>query len=588
MVLLILSFVAGVLTVLAPCILPLLPVIIGGSLDPMRHVRLKHATTVVLSLGVSVIVFTFLLKVSTALISVPPQVWTYLSGGIVFFFGLTLLFPGLWEHVPFIAKLSSRSNRLVSTGYQRKSFWGDILIGAALGPVFATCSPTYFIVLATVLPQSPVLGFVYVLAYVLGLCLMLLLIGIVGQRLADSLGFASDPHGSFKRILGVIFMIVGLVIIMGFDKKFQIKLLEWGIFDITKVEQRLLQLTDPNAKGLVPSQSIAILDEEMRIAQKERLYERAPEIQNPAGYVNTGGRPVTIGEFRGKKVVLLDIWTYSCINCQRTIPYLKAWHETYNDQGLQIIGIHTPEFAFEKDAKNVEWAVRQFGITYPSVLDNDYETWKALGNNYWPRKYLVDIDGFIVYDHIGEGNYEETEAAIQRALQERAMVVGSEMPGKKIVAEEIPQADLSGVRSPETYFGALRNESLANGDPQTIGVETYILPENIIGNALYLEGIWDLTPEYAGSKGRTKIVYKYNSRDVYLVASSDKGVKITVLRDGKPVGEFAGADIDQTTSTGTIKENKLYKLVHDDEPGQHLLEIVIEGEGVKAYAFTFG
>lgn len=589
MVLLALSFVAGVLTILAPCILPLLPVIIGGSLDPMRSVRFKHAVTVVLSLGVSVIAFTFFLKVSTVLISVPPQYWTYLSGGIVFFFGATLVFPALWENMPFVSKLSSRSNILVSTGYQRKSFLGDVLIGAALGPVFATCSPTYFIVLATVLPENFALGTLYVFAYTLGLCLSLLLIGILGQRIADALGFASDPHGNFKRILGGIFMLVGIVILTGYDKTLQLKLLDWGIFDITKVEQSLLRLVDPSAKPILPDNAPIIFDEAMRVARKEQLLlQRAPEIMNPAGYVNTEGKPITIGEFKGKKVVLLDIWTYSCINCQRTIPYLNAWHETYNDQGLQIIGIHTPEFAFEKDAKNVEWAVRQFGIEYPSVLDNDYETWKALGNNYWPRKYLVDIDGFIVYDHIGEGSYLETEAAIQRALMERAMIVGNGMPSSDVVAANIEEADLSGIGSPETYFGALRNEYLANGNPGAEGAGTFVVPENPIRNALYLGGTWNIAPEYAESRGKTKIVYRYNAKDVYLVASSVEPVTITVLRDGELVGEFAGEDIDVGTSTGTVEQHRLYKLVHDETPGEHVLEIQIDGAGLEAYAFTFG
>lgn len=588
MVLFVLSFVAGALTVLAPCILPLLPVIVGGSIGAVGEVASKKKVLVIVaSLGLSVIAFTLLLKASTAFISVPPQFWTWLSGGIVLFFGATLMFPGLWERLPFIAKLSAGSNQLVSAGYQKKSFWGDVLIGAALGPVFSTCSPTYFVVLATVLPEMPIVGLVYLLAYAAGLCLMLLLIGILGQRFADRLGIVADPRGRFKRILGGIFIAVGIIIITGTDKQIQIKLLDWGIYDITKVEQWLLRITDPSSDNQT-EQIPVIFDEAMRIAQKERLYERAPEIMKPAGFVNTDGRPITIGEFKGKKVVLLDIWTYSCINCQRTIPYLKAWDETYRDQGLQIIGIHTPEFAFEKDIKNVEWAVQQFGIEYPSVLDNDYETWRALGNNYWPRKYLVDIDGFIVYDHIGEGSYEETEAAIQRALMERAMIVGADRPDTEVVAAQIPAVDLSGVRSPETYFGALRNERLANGDPGVLGTTNYILPNNIIGNALYLEGSWEMTPEYALSKGKTKIVYRYSSRDVYLVASASEGAKITVLRDGQPVGEFAGSDIDPSTSTGTIQENKLYKLVHDDEPGQHLLEIIIETEGAQVYAFTFG
>lgn len=590
MLLFVLSFVAGVLTVLAPCILPLLPVIVGGSIGAAGDPASKRKVFVIVaSLGLSVIAFTLLLKASTAFISIPPSFWTWLSGGIVFFFGATLLFPGLWERLPFIAKLSSGSNQLVSAGYQKKSLWGNILIGAALGPVFSTCSPTYFIVLATVLPEQPVIGLLYLFAYAAGLCLMLLLVGLLGQTFADKLGFAADPRGTFKRGLGVVFIIVGLIIISGYDKKIQIQLLEWGIYDITKVEQWLLQNNESSSE--VPASALpqaTVFDEAMRVAQKEQLYPRAPEIQMPAGYVNTGGEPITIGEFKGKSVVLLDIWTYSCINCQRTIPYLKAWDEKYREMGLQIIGIHTPEFAFEKDIRNVEWAVQQFGIKYPSVLDNDYATWQALGNNYWPRKYLVDIDGFIVYDHIGEGAYEETEAAIQRALDERATVLGAQLSmDDAIVAASIPEANLGGVGSPEIYFGAWRNDLLGNGNPGAEGVRQFIAPEKPVRNMLYLDGSWNIMREYAETNATGKIIFKYRARDVYMVAASAAPVKMRILRDGKPVDGFRGADVGEDGFV-TVQEQRLYKLVHDENVGEHVLEIEIQGAGLQAYTFTFG
>ena len=589
MILFILSFVAGVLTVLAPCILPLLPVIVGGSLGATGQETSKRKVFVIVgSLGASVIAFTLLLKASTALIAIPSSFWTYLSGGIVLLFGLTLLFPGLWERIPFLSRLSAGSNQLMSMGYQRNSFWGDIIIGASLGPVFSTCSPTYFIVLATVLPESPVLGLIYLLAYTAGLSLMLLLVGLLGQRFADKLGFAADPHGKFKRTLGAIFIAVGLIVITGTDKQIQIKLLDWGIYDITKVEQWLLRMTEPDSEsGTVSDMRPTVFDEAMRITQKEQLYEKAPEIRGAAGYVNTGGEPITIGEFRGKKVVLLEIWTYSCINCQRTIPYLKAWDEKYRDEGLQIIGIHTPEFAFEKVQANVENAVREFGIEYPSVLDNDYATWRALGNNYWPRKYLIDIDGFIVYDHIGEGAYEETEQEVQRALMERAEILGAKGPDQNVVSGAITPANLSGVRSPEIYFGSHRNDRLGNGVSGDSGSYEFAAPNNVSRNVLYLDGKWNITPEYAESEDVGAIVFKYSAKDVYMVASAPTGVRMRVLRDGEPVGAFAGESVDADGYV-TVQDNRLYKLVHDENAGEHLLELEIEGPGFQAYTFTFG
>lgn len=240
MALLIVSFIAGVLTVLAPCILPLLPVVIGSSASG----RSKWTPYIVVaSLAASIIVFTYLLKASTAFIMVPPQFWSYLSGGILLAFGLTLVFPSLWERLPGLSRISVASNKLVGEGHKKKSFWGDVLIGAALGPVFSTCSPTYFVILASVLPASFLLGTVYLLAYVLGLSLILLLIGLLGQRFADKLTGLSNSKGYFKRGIGVLFVVLGLLIVTGYEKKIEAWLLDGGYFDVTKIEQLLLERT---------------------------------------------------------------------------------------------------------------------------------------------------------------------------------------------------------------------------------------------------------------------------------------------------------------------------------------------------------
>ena len=242
MLLLFISFVAGVLTVLAPCILPLLPVIVGGSLPSdgtSGGFNKKKALTIILSLGLSVILFTLLLKASTLFIDIPESVWKWVSGGIIIFLGVVTIFPSLWES-KMLARLSAKSNILLGKGDQKKSFWGDVIVGAALGPVFSTCSPTYFIVLATVLPVNPALGMIYLLTYTAGLCFALLGVAILGQKIMDKLGIAANPKGWMKRTLGVIFLIVGIAIIGGFDKKTQLFLLNAGFFDVTRIEQKLL------------------------------------------------------------------------------------------------------------------------------------------------------------------------------------------------------------------------------------------------------------------------------------------------------------------------------------------------------------
>lgn len=330
----------------------------------------------------------------------------------------------------------------------------------------------------------------------------------------------------------------------------------------------------------------------MNREEKAKQYEPAKEISSPDGFINT--EKITVGEFIGKKVVLVDFWTYSCINCQRTLPYLSAWYEKYRDKGFVIIGIHTPEFEFEHKYENVLAAVKKFGVKYPVVLDNDYSTWTAYGNRYWPHKYLIDIDGFIVYDHIGEGGYEETEKKIQELLEERLEVLGSkeEINQKIGVPRDASEVSFGQIESPEIYFGASRNEYLGNGTIGTIGKQSLEVPKNIELNTLYLVGDWDFQSEFAENKTpNVKIIFRYKTKDVYFVASSLQAAKIKVLRDGMPLkASFKGADITISggESFGTVKEDRLYKIIEDQTYGEHTLEIIIENPGLKAFTFTFG
>lgn len=308
------------------------------------------------------------------------------------------------------------------------------------------------------------------------------------------------------------------------------------------------------------------------------------EIANPSGFVNSD--PITIKQFIGKKVILVDFMTYSCINCQRTFPYVTAWYNKYKDDGLIVIGIHTPEFAFEKDIDNVRMAMKKFGITYPVVLDNDYGTWKAFQNEYWPRKYLIDIHGNIVYDHAGEGAYDETEAKIRELLQERAEFLKEQVS----LGESTHTASrvASHALSPETYFGAFRNEYLGNGTPGRIGTATYTLPKNPAPNSLYLIGPWNIQKESASGSAPAKIQYIYTGKDVYLVASAKAPTTLTILRDGVLVGKAGGADVNSSNSTVSIQEDRLYTLIHDEVEGRHTIEIQVTTGTLEAYAFTFG
>lgn len=323
--------------------------------------------------------------------------------------------------------------------------------------------------------------------------------------------------------------------------------------------------------------------------KKAEQYIFAKEISSPDGFINTKG--ITIEELIGKKVILVDFWTYSCINCQRTTPYLNAWYKKYRNQGLEIIGLHTPEFEFEKEYDNVLKAVKKFNIEYPVVLDNDFSTWQAYKNRYWPRKYLIDIDGFIVYDHIGEGGYEETEAEIQKALLERALVLGSsaKLDRETTQLDDITVVDFSVARTPEIYFGAARNKTyLGNGKASTTGKQFFVVPLNFLPDALYLDRAWRVEEEFAETQdGPTKIVITYTAKNVYFVAGSEEEINVQVVQDGRPIEGIArGADL--TEGVAVVREHKLYHLVSNPEVEERTLELIIDTPGLKAFTFTFG
>jgi thiol-disulfide isomerase/thioredoxin len=324
------------------------------------------------------------------------------------------------------------ANKLLGSGATKKSVLGDVMVGAALGPIFSTCSPTYFVILATVLPASFLLGSLYLLAYVAGLSVMLLLIAFLGQRFANRLAVASSSHGYLKRAVGAFFIFLGVMIMLGYEKKFETKLLESGFFDVTKIEHLLLERVDANMSTpeeesetkceMSGSSMCGTMD---RTAVRDAIDDMKPKVQyaeisDASGYLNTGGVPITIEEhMRAGKVVLIDFLTYSCNNCRAVIPHLNTWHEKYADAGLVVIGIHSPEFAFEHERANVEKALASLGVTFPVVLDNNFATWRAYQNRYWPHMYLINKEGNIIYDHVGEGAYEETEAKIRELLDKR-------------------------------------------------------------------------------------------------------------------------------------------------------------------------
>lgn len=593
MTLLVVSVIAGILTVLAPCILPLLPVVLGGTAADVTDK--KRPFRIVFWLSLSVFVFTFLLRVSTVLIDIPEKFWTIFAGVVIGLFGLTLLFPLLWDKVSSpLARVQAASNKILAEGNQKKNTWGDILMGIALGPIFTTCSPTYFVILAAVLPESFTKGSLYILGYIAGLAFSLLIIAFAGQKLLIKLNVAADPRGWFKRTIGFLFIVLGLLVATGYVKKLETALLDSGYFDVTKLEttisEKLLGDEDTkDAEEFTPdineeqeiSQGQATKGEQIRKSQGPR-YE---EIVRPDGFVNS--EPFALKDIVGQKVILLDFMTYSCINCQRTFPYLNDWYTKYKDDGLEIVGIHTPEFAFERKIENVEAATKRFGLEFPLVLDNSYATWTAYANRYWPHKYLINIHGEVVYDHIGEGAYEETEAKIVELLNERKKVLGE---GGNVLREQgVTSVYDVEAGSRETYFGASRNSSFfGNGIGKRVYEETFSFPDSFEQGKFYLDGTWNIAEEYIEtSKTDAKLSYYFDAKDVYLVAESDSPVLVQVLIDGKPItSNVSGGDV--INGVLTIHGSRLFHVVHSDSREAHEITFVFEKTGVRLYTFTFG
>ena len=317
-------------------------------------------------------------------------------------------------------------------------------------------------------------------------------------------------------------------------------------------------------------------------------FKMAPDLVGIAHYLNT--TPEQLEKEIEGKVVLYDIWTYSCINCIRTLPYITAWDDKYSDQGLLIVGIHSPEFEFEKNPDNVQMSIDKHGINYPVVMDNDMETWKAFENRYWPRKYIADHEGYIRYDHIGEGAYQETEKVIQQLLKERSEALGIQVASAASLVD-IEEFEHSLFRTPELYFGYKfaqnRNQLGSEEGFQPGQIVTYSEPEKINLHNFYPVGQWknyDDSMELISETGSIKLLY--NAKEVNIVTEGD--AELEILLDGEPVSTgYLGSDLS-SSSMLSVSEPNLYNIISSDESSTHELEIKVVGKGFQIFTYTFG
>lgn len=563
------AFIAGILTVLAPCVLPLLPVIVGGSLtvsDKNKPDRLRPVI-ITTSLAISLVIFTLLLKATTILIRVPSQYYTDISGSILILLGLTILFPQAYEWLIIRLNLQAKTQSFLGKNALRhERYLGPIITGAALGPVFSSCSPVYAYILATVLPVNFAQAMVYIVSYIIGLSAMLLLIGILGQRVTKRIRFAINPRGIFQRTIAVIFILIGILIFTGGNIRLQTWVSEHTPFNFDNFSAKLLP------KGNEPTNN--------------KLYNvspyNAPQLSGLTNWINS--KPLTVSRLKGK-VVLVDFWTYSCINCLRSVPHLESWYQTYQTDGLTIVGVEAPEFSFEQVPANVDAAVKSDHITYPVASDNSLETWGNYKNQYWPADYLISKQGKVVRVQYGEGDYTQMEQAIRLLLKQDGGTVSP-----KLASVQGNYVPITSDQSPETYFGLYRASDYAGNQDLNIGTSTFtpVSDANLPTDGWALGGTWQIENKDIVSGANATLSFHFAAKNVYVVGGAMKPTAVTVTLNGQPISQTSNAGADVENSEFTMSMPTLYRVVSlPSFSSSDVVELHLP-PGVSLNTFTFG
>jgi cytochrome c biogenesis protein CcdA/thiol-disulfide isomerase/thioredoxin len=587
MVLLLLAFLGGILTIVSPCILPVLPFVFSRADQPFR----KSGLPLLAGMAVTFAAFAAVATVGGAWIVRANQYGRFIALVVLAIFGVTLLWPALadWISRPFV-RLGSRLSQPGDEGSQPSAF-RSLLLGIATGLLWAPCAgPILGLILTgAALEGASQRSAFLLLAYAAGAATSLAVVLLAGGKVFAALKRSLKAETWIRRVLGVAVLAGVVAIAFGLDRGV---LTQLSLASTSGLEQSLIdRFHPPDQSQNVPQKKPGAM---MMMMSSTAPGAKAgpqmmPELTGAVAWINSP--PLTADQLKGH-VVLVDFWTYSCINCLRSIPYVRAWAERYKDSGLIVIGVHTPEFAFEKDADNVRRAVSELKITYPVPLDNDYKIWKAFNNSYWPADYMVDATGHIRFHHFGEGKYDETEQQIQTLLKEHngQLSVNGLVKVAATGAEAAPDSD---VESPETYVGYERADSFlpAGGLKQDVA-NLYAPPKHLELNQWGLAGTWTDHAQVASlGSARGKIVYRFHARDVHLVlgpAATGKPVRFRVKIDGKAPGENHGVDTD-AAGDGTITNQRLYQLIRQKDPIEdHTFEIEFLDPGAQAYAFTFG
>ena len=574
------AFLAGAGTALSPCVLPILPAVLSAGVTGGKRRPLGVATGLALSFTFATVALVYIIDA----VGLPNDTARIIAIVVLAGFGISLLIPPLSDRIEAWLSRFARSPRVT----KGDGFGSGLVLGAGLGLVYAPCAGP---ILAGVITVSAAQDFdagrlAVALAYGIGSAAVLYALLLGGRRVVDRL---APFRGRIQAAMGAVMVAIAVVMAINLDTRFQTAIADdlpgflvnptGGLEESSAIDADLADVSGRHG-GAEEAGS-----EELAAGRDLPTIGPAPEFTDNQEWFNTD--PLTLaGLGEEGRVTLVDFWTYTCINCIRTFPHLRAWDERYRDEGLTIVGVHTPEFPFEREAGNVERAVNDNDLAYPVVQDNNFGTWNAYGNRFWPAKYLIDAEGQVRYVHFGEGDYDETEQAIRALLDE----AGESRLGKLAAATTAEAAD-PGVATPETYLGSARAQGFLNGAIPTgqtnfgeVGDEVIpILP----GNAFAYQGTWRIAEDSASALRKSRLDANFTASKVFLVLGSpDEKRRLEVFLDGKPIPDrFAGPDVKD--GFATIGKQRLYRLV--DLPGveQHVLTLKPE-RGITGYAFTFG
>jgi len=570
-ILLLFAFLAGIVTILSPCILPILPIVLSGVSGDK-----KRPLGIIFGFILSFTFFTLFLTTIIRLTGIPSNALRIIAGIVLLVFGLSLFVPqfqGLME------KLFSKLSVFGPKGNPHEGFWGGFVIGLTIGIVWTPCvGPILASVIAlAATSQITTVTFLITLAYSIGTAIPMFLIMYGGRNLLNKTPWLVKNTPAIQKAFGILMVLFALLIFMNVDQTIEgyLAATPYGA-DLTQIEtnqavtQQLHTLKGSNNTNSIDTGGLF------------NANSPAPDFVGITHWLNTD-KPISIKDLKGK-VVLVDFWTYTCINCIRTLPHVTRWYDKYHNQGFVVIGVHTPEFPFEHETANVENAIKQYNIHYPVAQDNNYATWNNYNNEYWPAEYLIDASGNIRRTEFGEGEYDQTELAIQTLLKEAGKKVSQKL-------DSMPDATPQDQISPETYLGSSRMEyyypSVTLGD----GTNTFILPSSTPQNMFSLGGEWTINDENAVAGDKATLVYNFTASNVYLVLSpstTNKASQIKVFIDNNPANASnAGSDVKNGVLT--VQTDRLYNLVNlHGKTESHVLKLEFQTPGIQAFAFTFG